>query len=73
MEFKRYVVYNIDETKILTQCGFKYVDKLNLCNIKLFNTPTIIKAYFENHKTYRKLKYVVKKVIVNYEVEQNES
>ena len=77
VEYDRYVAFSTDNVKILTQGGFKRVNGMKDCTIKLFHSPSDLKEYFANHKTYYKVKYNIKRVRISYqflnEVEQNES
>ena len=63
----RYIAFTKDEKKVLSCNGFKNVEKMSNYNIKLFNTPSSVKDYFESHRLYSKCEIKIKRIKVTYE------
>ena len=58
--------------RVLCDGGWKLIDKLAECQIKLFPTPSHLKNFFEVSKWYQNCEYEIKKVKVRIEVLENE-
>ena len=67
-ESEKYIVFADNGNRILTRKGFRKINKINGCTIRLFNTATECKYFIENHVTYYRLDVEIRKVNVTYEV-----